>query len=218
MRCSRASRTSAARRASAPAHRLPAASRARSHGTCRSTALVALGRLPHGDRGEDAGAQCAGGRQISPLSPTRPVSTPVGGESAVRCLPACSPGSRGGFSPTSRLAALDLGHCCAPLLAAPRGRRGWRGVVLSLLHGSVRWHERMPTACWCSTARPCRRRFSRSQALAEPVIENVGRPRALARRARRPSPRSRLSPVHLRASSSRAMTPARPVAAAARLA
>jgi iron complex transport system ATP-binding protein len=133
-------------------------------------ALAALGRLPHGDRGEGqvAAALCA--LDLAHLA-TRPVSTLSGGERARALLARVLAGEPDWILADEPLAALDLAHQLA-LLARLREAAGRGAGVVLVLHDlalAMNHADRvlvLDDGCLAADGPP-------EQALAEASIERV---------------------------------------------
>ena len=93
--------------------------------------LVALGRLPHGDRGEAQVAAALAALDLETFS-TRPATTLSGGEKARALLARVLAGEPRWILADEPLAALDLGHQLALVAHLKRAARGGAGVVLVL--------------------------------------------------------------------------------------
>jgi iron complex transport system ATP-binding protein len=93
--------------------------------------LAALGRLPHGDRGEAAIAAALAAVDLEGLA-ARPVSTLSGGERARALLARVLAGEPGWILADEPLAALDLAHQLALLARFRRVADEGTGVVLVL--------------------------------------------------------------------------------------
>ena len=93
--------------------------------------LVALGRLPHGDRGEAQVAAALAALDLEAFS-TRPATTLSGGEKARALLARVLAGEPRWILADEPLAALDLGHQLALVAHLKRAARGGAGVVLVL--------------------------------------------------------------------------------------
>lgn len=94
-------------------------------------ALVALGRLPHGDAGEAEVAAVLAALDLGPLAARR-VSTLSGGERARALLARVLAGKPGWILADEPLAALDLAHQLALLGHLRTAARQGAGVVLVL--------------------------------------------------------------------------------------
>jgi iron complex transport system ATP-binding protein len=94
-------------------------------------ALAALGRLPHGDRGEAQVAAALTALDLGHLA-TRPVSTLSGGERARALLARVLAGEPEWILADEPLAALDLAHQLALLARLRTAAEGGAGVVLVL--------------------------------------------------------------------------------------
>ena len=94
--------------------------------------LAALGRLPHGDRGEAQVAAALAAVDLSGFA-KRPVSTLSGGERARALLARVLAGEPGWILADEPLAALDLAHQLA-LLAHLRAAAGQGAGVVLVLH------------------------------------------------------------------------------------
>ncbi len=94
-------------------------------------ALVALGRLPHGDRGEAAVARALAALDLEALA-QRPVSTLSGGERARALLARVITGEPAWILADEPLAALDLAHQLTLLGHLRAAATGGAGVVLVL--------------------------------------------------------------------------------------
>jgi iron complex transport system ATP-binding protein len=94
-------------------------------------ALVALGRLPHRDRGEAPVAQALAAVGLTPLA-QRPVSTLSGGERARALLARVLAGEPRWLLADEPLAALDLAHQLALLSHLRTATAAGTGVVLVL--------------------------------------------------------------------------------------
>ncbi|RJY08897.1 ABC transporter ATP-binding protein [Aurantiacibacter aquimixticola] len=93
--------------------------------------LVALGRLPHRDRGEDAIAHAIAACSLEDFA-MRPVSTLSGGEKARALLARVLAGKPEWILADEPLAALDLAHQLAMLRVLRTEADAGRGVVLVL--------------------------------------------------------------------------------------
>jgi iron complex transport system ATP-binding protein len=93
--------------------------------------VVALGRLPHGDRGEAQVDAALAALDLETLA-TRPVSTLSGGEKGRALLARVLAGEPRWILADEPLAALDLGHQLALLAHLRRAAEGGAGVVLVL--------------------------------------------------------------------------------------
>ena len=93
--------------------------------------LVALGRLPHGDRGEDEVAAALAAVDLTDFA-ARPVSTLSGGERARALLARVLAGSPSWILADEPLAALDLSHQLALLRHLRAAAQRGAGVVLVL--------------------------------------------------------------------------------------
>ena len=93
--------------------------------------LAALGRLPHGDRGEVPVAAALAAVDLTSLA-GRPVSTLSGGERARALLARVLAGEPGWILADEPLAALDLAHQLALLAHLRRAADEGAGVVLVL--------------------------------------------------------------------------------------
>jgi iron complex transport system ATP-binding protein len=93
--------------------------------------LAALGRLPHGDRGDVQVAAALAALDLMPLA-ARPVSTLSGGERARALLARVLVGEPRWILADEPLAALDLGHQLALLERLRAAAKGGAGVVLVL--------------------------------------------------------------------------------------
>lgn len=93
--------------------------------------LVALGRLPHGDRGEAQVDAALAALDLEPFS-NRPVSTLSGGEKARALLARVLAGEPRWILADEPLAALDLGHQLALVAHLRKAARDGAGVVLVL--------------------------------------------------------------------------------------
>jgi iron complex transport system ATP-binding protein len=94
-------------------------------------ALVALGRLPHGDRGEGPVARALAAVGLAAFA-RRPVSTLSGGERARALLARVLAGEPAWLLADEPLAALDLAHQLALLTHLRGAAEGGTGVVLVL--------------------------------------------------------------------------------------
>ena len=93
--------------------------------------LAALGRLPHGDRGEPQVAAALAALDLAALA-GRPLSTLSGGERARALLARVLAGEPGWILADEPLAALDLAHQLALLAHFRRAADAGAGVVLVL--------------------------------------------------------------------------------------
>jgi iron complex transport system ATP-binding protein len=93
--------------------------------------LVALGRLPHGDRGDRQVDAALAALDLESFS-ARPVSTLSGGEKARALLARVLAGEPRWILADEPLAALDLGHQLALVAHLRRAAREGAGVVLVL--------------------------------------------------------------------------------------
>lgn len=91
--------------------------------------LVALGRLPHGDRGEAKIGAALAALDLEMFS-TRPASTLSGGEKARALLARVLAGEPRWILADEPLAALDLGHQLALIAHLRRAAEAGAGVVL----------------------------------------------------------------------------------------
>jgi iron complex transport system ATP-binding protein len=94
-------------------------------------ALVALGRLPHGDRGQPQVARALAAVDLADLA-HRPVSTLSGGETARALLARVLAGEPEWILADEPLAALDLAHQLALLVHLRAAVRAGAGVALVL--------------------------------------------------------------------------------------
>jgi iron complex transport system ATP-binding protein len=93
--------------------------------------LAALGRLPHGDRGEEQVATALAAVDLADFA-RRPVSTLSGGERARALLARVLAGEPDWILADEPLAALDLAHQLALLAHLRKAADGGAGVVLVL--------------------------------------------------------------------------------------
>lgn len=93
--------------------------------------LVALGRLPHGDRGETAVAQAIAQTDLAALA-RRPVSTLSGGEKARALLARVLAGKPQWILADEPLAALDLAHQLAMLAHLRTCANKGAGIIIVL--------------------------------------------------------------------------------------
>jgi iron complex transport system ATP-binding protein len=132
--------------------------------------LAALGRLPHGDRGEAQVARALAATDLTAFA-ERPVSTLSGGEKARALLARVLAGEPQWILADEPLAALDLGHQLALLKQLRAAAEAGAGVVLVLhdLALAMNHADRVLVLDRGTLAAD----GSPELALGEPVIENV---------------------------------------------